>query len=165
MVHEDLGPCQVKYNNVDLGNTEGGVKFTYEGVYKYTYKDQGGETIQNVISMGKKTEVVIPLSDPALAILEDVTPGGVDGTTKFEAFNDVGRDGRAAAKELVLTRIKDNAVSADPLDVLTLPVAFPTEKIDWGFGKDGQRVVGVTFIGLPSEVSAQVGLLWRIGPA
>lgn len=159
MIHEDLGPCKVEFNSVDLGYTEGGVKVTYEGSYKETKYDQGGDTVQNVISMGKKCEVEVPLADSSLAILEDVIPGSTDGTTNFKFSNSVGMDGRAAAKTLVLTRIKSNIPSTDALDKLTLPVAFPTEKIEWGFGKDGQRVTKITFKALPSEVSGQAGLL------
>lgn len=163
MIHEDLGPCKVEFNSINLGNTEGGVKFTFEGSYKETKYDQGGDTTQNVISMGKKCEVEVPLADAALALLEDIIPGGVDGTTKFEAYNSVGKDGRASAHALVLTRIKDNVPSTDALDKLTVPVAFPMEKVEWGFGKDGQRVTKVTFKGLPSEASGVVGQLWYSG--
>lgn len=159
MVNEDLGPCTVSYNGVDLGYTEGSVKFMYEGVYKTTQYDQTGETVQNVISMGKKCEVDVPLADTAQAKLDEMIMGAVDGTTVFKLINSVGVDGRAAAKQLILTRVG----SSDALDKLYVPLAVPTEKIDWGFGKDGQRVSMVKFIGLPSVTSPNVGLIAYAG--
>ena len=161
----DLGPCQVKFNSVDLGYTHGGVKFRDEVLTVDILADQSGETPVNTVTKGRKCEAEVPLTASSLTILESIVAGATAGASNLVVANTVGKDGRTNSHDLILTRIVDNEPSTDPDETLTIFVAFPASKIEWGFDNSGQRVTLVTFKVFPDDASGNVGNMWRVGPA
>jgi hypothetical protein len=159
----EVGPCQVKYDGVDLGMTKGGVKFSDEVMKaKITY-DQTGETVQNTKTKGRVTVCSVPLTNQALALIEDLIAGAIIDADGMVVATTVGRDGRANAKELILTIMEGALPSTDPDATLVIFKADPAAKIDWGFDPDGQRITLVTFDALPDDASGNVGNMWRVG--
>lgn len=159
----EVGPCQVKFNGVDLGYTKGGVKFTDEVLKQEITYDQTGETVQNMVTKGRKTKVEVPLTNQQLSLIEALIAGATIDEDGMIVASSTGLSGRTVAKELILTILEDGAPSADPDKTLVIFKADPTSKIDWGFDNSGQRVTLVTFDALPDEASGNVGNMWRVG--
>lgn len=159
----ETGPCQVKYNGVDLGYTKGGVKFVDEVMKTEITYDQTGETVQNTVTKGRKSTVEVPLTDTQLALLEDLVAGATIDADGMIVASSTGLSGRTVAKELILTLMAGAVPSIDPDETLVIFKADPTSKIDWGFDNAGQRITLVTFNALPDDASGNVGNMWRVG--
>ena len=159
----ETGPCQIKYDGVDLGFTKGGVKFTDEVMKTEITYDQTGETVQNTVTKGRKASVEVPLTNQALALIEDLIAGATVDADGMIVATTTGLSGRSIAKELVLTIMDGALPSTDPDATLVIFKADPTSKIDWGFDNSGQRITMVTFNALPDDASGNVGNMWRVG--
>ena len=159
----ETGPCQIKYNGVDLGYTKGGVKFTDEVMKTEITYDQTGETVQNTVTKGRKSSVEVPLTNQALALIEDLIAGATVDADGMIVATTTGLSGRTGAKELILTIMAGALPSTDADATLVIFKADPTSKIDWGFDNAGQRITLVTFNALPDDASGNVGNMWRVG--
>lgn len=159
----ETGPCQIKYDGVDLGYTKGGVKFTDEVMKTEITYDQTGETVQNTVTKGRKSSVEVPLTNQALALIEDLIAGATVDADGMIVATTTGLSGRVGAKEMILTIMDGALPSTDPDATLVIFKADPTSKIDWGFDNAGQRVTNVTFSALPDDASGNVGNMWRVG--
>jgi hypothetical protein len=159
----ETGPCQIKYDGVDLGYTKGGVKFKDEVIKTEITYDQTGETVQNTYTKGRKSSVEVPLTNQALALIEDLIAGAIIDADGMIVTSSTGLSGRSIAKELILTIMDGAAPSIDPDATLVFFKADPTSKIDWGFDNAGQRITLVTFDALPDDASGNVGNMWRVG--
>ena len=159
----ETGPCQVKFDGVDLGYTKGGVKFTDEVMKTEITYDQTGETVQNTVTKGRKASVEVPLTNTALALLEDVIAGATIDADGMLVATTTGLSGRTVAKELILTLMDGALPSTDADATLVIFKADPTAKIDWGFDNSGQRITMVTFNALPDDASGNVGNMYRVG--
>lgn len=158
---KDLGPCQVLYDDVDLGKTEGGVSFRYTEDSKPVNTDQSGVTNEDEIKVGVSAcEAEVPLTRSSLGQLAKVIGGSSYTGTKLKAHNQVGVSMYDNAKELILKPIVNNAASTDESDWLVIPKAYPKVDFDIAFSKDGQRIYKVMFKGFPD---ASTGLFWQIG--
>jgi len=160
---EETGPCQIKFDDIDLGYTKGGVKFKDEVKKTEITYDQTGETIQDTVTKGRAASVDVPLTNSQLAQIEGLIAGAVVDVDGMVVSSSTGLRGRSVAKKLVLTIMEDGVPSIDPKKTLVLFKADPTSKIDWGFDNSGQRITLVTFVGLPDDASGNVGKMWRIG--
>jgi hypothetical protein len=159
----EVGPCQVKYNGVDLGYTKGGVKFSDEVMKAIITYDQTGDTTQNTVTKGRKSSCEVPLTDQQLALIDDLIAGATIDAQGMIVKSSTGLSGRSVAKELILTIYENGAPSIDPNKTIVFFKADPTSKIDWGFDNDNQRITMVTFDALPDDASGNVGNMWRIG--
>jgi hypothetical protein len=153
----------VKYDGVDLGYTKGGVKFKDEVMKTEITYDQTGETVQNTVTKGRKASVDVPLTNQALALIEDLIAGATVDADGMIVATTTGKDGRTGAKELILTIMDGASPSTDADKTLVIFKADPTSKIDWGFDNAGQRITLVTFNALPDDASGNIGNMWRVG--
>jgi len=159
----ETGPCQIKYDGVDLGYTKGGVKFVDEVMKTEITYDQTGETVQNTVTKGRKSTVDVPLTNQQLSLIESLIAGATIDGDGMLVKSSVGYVGRTGAKELVLTIMDGAAPSTDPDATLVMFRADPTSKIDWSFDNAGQRITMVTFNALPGDESTDFGKMWRVG--
>lgn len=162
---KDLGPCQVLYNSVDLGSTFGGVQFTDEQKYKELHTDQMGETIVDAVFTGREAKVVAKLTMTSLANLDTVIASSTAGATNLKVSASVGTAMYASANELILKPMVDGVASSTTSEWLHCHKAYPISKVDWGYDATNQRIVEVTFICFPSQATATLNEIWRIGPA
>ncbi|MFA5430520.1 MAG: hypothetical protein WC329_05135 [Candidatus Omnitrophota bacterium] len=153
----------MKYDGVDLGYTKGGVKFKDEVMKTEITYDQTGETVQNTVTKGRKASVDVPLTNQALALIEDLIAGATVDADGMIVATTTGKDGRTGAKELILTIMDGASPSTDADKTLVIFKADPTSKIDWGFDNAGQRITLVTFNALPDDASGNIGNMWRVG--
>jgi hypothetical protein len=76
-----LGVCQVLWNGVDLGYTQGGVEVTVKTDTHKVNVDQFGKTTINEYILGREVSVKVPLAETTLANLLQVMPGSIMVTT------------------------------------------------------------------------------------
>lgn len=157
----ELGPCQIVYDEVDLGATLGGVNFRYTEEGKPVNEDQKGVTNVDEIKIGVSAcEAEVPLSRSTLAQLAKVIGGSSYSGSKINVNNQVGVSMYDNAAELILKPIVNNVPSTNEADWLVIPKAYPKVDFDIAFSVDGQRIYKVMFKGFPD---ASTGLIWYIG--
>lgn len=160
----EVGPCQVKFNGVDLGKTKGGVTFEHkEETVAITY-DQTGKNVQNRIGVGGSATVKLALANPTLAQLQALVPGATIDADGMIVKTSVGVDKRATmAKELILTIYDGDAPSTDPEATLVIFKAIPTYEGNLKFDDSTQRSHAISFEALPDDASGNVNALYRYG--
>ncbi len=160
----EVGPCQVKFNGVDLGYTKGGVTFDHkEETVAITY-DQTGKNVQNRIGIGGSATVKLALANPTLAQLEALVPGATVDADGMLVKVSVGVDKRATmAKELILTIYEGDVPSVDPEATLVIFKAIPTYEGSLKFDDATQRSHSISFEAIPDDTSGNVNGLYRIG--
>jgi hypothetical protein len=154
---KDLGPCKVVFNDIELGDTEGGVIFRYQEDSKQSNTDIKGLTPVDIIKVGASIcEVDVPLTRTAHGILATVIGGATYTGTKIRVGGQVGVSMYDNAKVLLLKPIVDN--EASETSWLKLFKAYPQASLEVGFNKDGQRIYKITFKGF-EDVST--GFSWE----
>jgi len=162
-VIKDLGPCQVLFDNVDIGPTFGDVIFRDTVEERPIQEDQKGTTEVDGVFVGRTVEVEAPLSRSSIAKLASVVPGATSGSGKLTVANIVGKERFANAKELVLKPIVDGSPSTDDTTWLTVFKASPRTELELIYNNEGQRVYKVIFKGYPDDTSGNVDNMWKIG--
>lgn len=155
---QDLGPCRVELNGVDLGETEGSVVFRYQEDSKQVNTDQKGLTPVDKIKVGASIcEVDVPLTRTSHAILATVVGGSTYTGSKVRVGGHVGVSMYDNALPLVLKPIINNVASV--VNWLKLFKAYPMIQSETVFGKDGQRVWKITFHGFED---VDTGFSWEV---
>lgn len=160
---QSIGPCQIKFDGVDLGKTEEDVMFedTMETVdIKYS---QTGTNPQKIIATGRKVIATVPLAEATAAIIEKLAAGVVVTGSHVIASNPVGFDLTTLAKVLTLTRIVNGAPSTDEEEILRIFKAVPKVDFKLAFGSSKSKIVPVTFTGIQLLTSGHVGQMWEAG--
>lgn len=70
-----LGVCQVFYNGVDLGYTQGGVEVTVTTETHKVNVDQFGKTVVDEIIMSRNVEAKVPLAETTIENMVSIMPG------------------------------------------------------------------------------------------
>ena len=162
---KDLGPCQVLFNNIDLGPTLGGVTFKEEQKSVDIKEDGCGDTPVDAITTGKITTVTANFTRSSLAQLEKMIVSATKGATSLAVKNSVGNAMYASAQLLILKPLVDNAASVTTTEWLNIHKAYPLGAPEFKFDNSGQRVIMVVFKCFPDQTSGNVGQIWRMGPA
>jgi len=76
-----LGVCQVLYNGVDLGYTQGGVEVTVKTDTHKVNVDQFGKSTINEYILGRDISAKVPLAETTLQNLITIMPGSIMVTT------------------------------------------------------------------------------------
>ena len=157
----EAGPCQVKYDGVDVGHTQDGVEFNYEPDIRERNVDEYGTTAVELILVGENVTVAMRITQWELANLKIVIPAGLDGTSYLGIGRKPGFKLGDQAKELVLHPL-ENAGGDDSEDV-TLWKAVPNSPVPIGYNNEGDRIFEVTFKALPDTTKADGLILGKIG--
>ena len=155
---KDLGPCQVKFNGVDLGQTKGGVKFRDSMSQVEVVEDQAGTTPVDHILTGRKISVEVPMSRSTLAQLVTVIPGASSMGSYAVIKNHAGIARYSTAQKLELIPLVDGVAGAD---ALTIFKASPITDIELAFDNENQRIYKVTFNVFPDAINGN--RLYQIG--
>lgn len=166
----DLGPCQVLFNNVDLGPTDGSVKFKYTEQDAPVKEDQEGSTPVDEIITGQTTTVEVPLTRMGLASLNTLMAGCSGSGTAVASGSiaiksTVGTSRYSRAKELILKPYSNGVPSTDAKTWLHVYKASPKADFELVFGTSGQRAYKFTFTGFPDRTAGvATERIWGIGP-
>jgi hypothetical protein len=162
---KDLGPCQVLWNNIDLGPTHGGVVFKEEQHSVDIHEDGHGDTPVDAITTGKITAVEANFTRSSLTQLEYMIESSTKSATNLKVVNSVGNAMLVNAKELILKPIVDNVASVVTTEWLHVHRTYPLGAPEFKYDNSGQRVLKVAFKCFPDDLSGQVNEIWRMGPA
>lgn len=162
---KDLGPCQVLWDDNDLGPTLGGVVFKEEMATKDIKEDGHGESPVDKVFMGRQVTVECKFTRSSLTQLEKMIESSTAGVSNLKVTNSVGNPMFASAKELILKPLVDNVASSTTSEWLHVHRTYPVAAVNFSYDTDGQRVVNVTFYAFPDDTSGQAGEIWRMGPA
>lgn len=161
-----LGVCSVKFNNVDLGYTKGGVEVDVSTTTKKVTVDQFGESEINEIITGRSIKVKVPLAETTLENLVAIMPGAtlvtdsIDPTKKrVDVTNGVGTSLLALAQELRLhpTDLPAGDLSED----LVINKAMTPGAMQFAYKVDDERVFNCEFTGYPDAANGNV--LYSVG--
>lgn len=155
---KDLGPCNVSFNDVDLGKTMGGVIFRDATEERPIMEDQAGTTPVDALITGRTVTVDCPLTRASLAQLVAVIPGASSFGSYIIVNNQAGITKLQNAQKLELIPLVDGAESSDRL---TIFLASPRTDIEIVFDNDNQRVYKVVFSAFPD--SANNNRMYQIG--
>lgn len=156
-----LGVCSVKFNNVDLGHTKGGVTVTYEPTYHDVTVDMYGETVVDKRLLGEKFIAKVPLAESTLANLQIAIPEGTTSGSKLTIGSSVGDSLGDEAKQLVLHPIANDSDNLD--DDVVMHKAVVSSTIEMPFTNDGEKIIEVEFTALLDETKADGNYLGFIG--
>lgn len=156
----ELGPCQVLFgasgSEADLGKTHGGVVVTFATDVVDLVSDQYGTAPEDQVVSGQKASIACPLADISLsnlatALNQSVKTLGAD--SGIAGANIVGTKLSTKANSLILKKYVGGSPSSDDQDWITFPKAAPQANIEYGFTKDGQRVIPLTLTAYPDDAS------------
>jgi len=156
-----LGVCSVKFNNVDLGHTKGGVVVTYEPTYHDVTVDYYGETVVEKRLLGEKFTAKVPLAEATLANLAIAIPEGTTSGDKLTIGSSVGDALSDNAKVLVLHPIANEVGNLD--DDVVMHKAVVASSIELPFTNNGEKIIEVEFIALLDETKTDGNYLGFIG--
>jgi hypothetical protein len=145
----NIGPCEVTFGNVVLGDTKGGATFNYKMSTADTVADRTGTTARQRIITGVDCNVECDLTEMTVAQLKAIIPASEDNDDGLEIYNNVGVDLVASAEKLLLKPIVAGVVSTDQDEWVCLPKASCTATLGVSFKLDEQRVYKVTFTAHP----------------
>jgi len=155
---KDLGPCQITFNNVDLGKTKGGVIFRDSMDQVEVLEDQAGTTPVDHILTGRKISVEVLMSRSTLAQLTKVIPGASSMGSYAVIKNQAGIARASTAQQLILAPLVNGVASTERLTIFK---ASPVTEIELQFDNENQRVYKVTFNVYPDADNG--GRLYQIG--
>ena len=156
-----LGVCSVKFNNVDLGHTKGGVTVTYEPTYHDVTVDMYGETPVDKRLLGEKLLAKVPLAESTLANLQIAIPEGTTSGSKLTIGSTVGDSLADESKQLVLHPIANASDNLD--DDVIFHKAVVSSTIEMPFANDGEKIIEVEFTALLDETKSDGNYLGFIG--
>lgn len=149
-----FGVCNVKYNDIDLGYTKGGVEVTVETNTHEVTVDQFGETPINESIMGRRITIKVPLAETTVENLIKIMPGArlekdaVDETkTVVVVPSGVGVNLLDSAKKLVLH--PKNLDADDHSEDLVVPCAATPGGMTFSYKVDDERLFDIEFKGYP----------------
>ena len=151
-----IGVCRITFNNVDLGKSLDQVEVTPGENLKEIFHAQDGTMPYDYIPTGQGWTFKFKLTEPTWNRMKELMRGltvTADGLSA-KAGRDLYRSARENfAKEMILTRVDSDGVrSTDPVDIVTVLLAFPAITTDIGqYGPENQRAVEVTVIALYDE--------------
>lgn len=158
-----LGVCTVKFNNVDLGYTKGGVEVTVKTDTHKVNIDQFGKTPINEYIMGREVTVKVPLAETTLDNLVKIMPGATlvtDAVTPTKKVVNVqtgiGTNLLDIAQALVLRPVGKTDASED----FTVFKAATAGALNFAYKLEDERIFNVEFSGYPD---ATTGKLFAVG--
>lgn len=176
----DLGPCEVLcgviLSEAKIGETHGGVRFSYKTAAAPVMEDSKGVTPQDMVFVGiEECQVTVPLGRVTLQKLSSVLPGttysaGASGEDNLLYGHDhVGYSGADNAMSLILKPIVNGVASTDSQEWLHLPKCAPMiADSEITYDESGQRVFNVRFVSFPKTGTIGANsknIYWHIGAA
>lgn len=153
-----LGRCEVTFNSVTLGYTQGATTVKIDQEINDVFAEDFGKSPVFGVYNGHNIEVKVPLAQLAQDILTAIYPMATLETGKLEIGKTVGTTTVASSAKLVLTPVN----TSFGLESLTVHSAFPIEVGEISFSNEEQTIIEVTFKGYVDDDST-TGLLGFIG--
>ncbi|MEW6613945.1 MAG: hypothetical protein AB1401_00515 [Thermodesulfobacteriota bacterium] len=155
----ELGYCEAKYNNIDLGLTKGGCVVTITpNLYEITV-DKYGKTPIDDRDLGYSVKATVPLVEKTLSNLKVAFPFGDLSGGKLKLGGKLG--GSIAKYELNLHPAEMDA--GDKSRDVTIYKAASVNEVAIGHTNEGERIIQVTFKGYIDTTRPKGDQLVRFG--
>ncbi|MCK4521993.1 MAG: hypothetical protein KAU20_05450 [Nanoarchaeota archaeon] len=157
----ELGPCQVLYDNADVGATEGGVSIKMAEASADLKSDQSGSEPVDTIITGVSAVIECSLASIDLANFAFAHKASVvtDGNKqKVVIIPNVGMSLRDNAKKLIVKPYVNGIVTTDANKWFTFPLAGIKADEEVTYDVSTQRVIKVIFIAFASD-TGEVAIL------
>lgn len=161
----DIGPCQVTFNNTDLGGTSGNVKITFKYEKAAMMADQTGKTTLDMAISGMSCQVQTNFLEVLNKVnLQKAFPsldlGGSSPHQYLDLHNKVGTRQIASASPLILHPLNVDQTDAD-LDYYFW-LALPSEDSEITKGP-GEQVAMKLLFNILLDTSVSPYRLFRYG--
>jgi len=133
-----IGACQVKFGDLDLGYTSGGVVVSVQTKTKPS-NEVGLPTHYDYLVTDTSVMVECPLVEMKSDALINIFPWAVESGDAVSISDASGKRLRQYAKALVLTPINEND------DIIEIPKATPIAEIKSKLANNSERIVVVRF--------------------
>ena len=144
-----LGPCEVTFDSSTVITCEGGVDVTIADAAADLHTDATGTGACDSVITGANVSVKVNMADYDLDKFAKVFPCatqvGTGDTSRVEIRTAVGTALLALSKELLIKKYVNGSVSSAKKDWITVPKAFPSGEVAFGFKKDAQTVFPLSF--------------------
>jgi hypothetical protein len=164
----EFGPCQVVFNNQDLGYFKGGVTFRYEVDYIDIEVDQVGTPVDTRIK-AERAIATVPMVQLGLTLLSKIMPTGtyvLDGAGSKKKMSFGGDQvSTSDLAELVITPVSDNAatIGTNANEKVTIYKCIAKPQLSKAYNRDGERVVPVEFHGRADTTRSAGDQLFLLG--
>lgn len=161
----DIGPCTIKYNDVDLGATDGGVKVTVKQNVEDVTVDQFGKMPVDKVDAGMEVTVEANLAEYSFDALAVALPNATvqDGTLgkKLVIGKMAGTQLAQFAKELVIhpTALAESDTSKDW--VIYKAMCVSELNIDYEVTK--KKIIKLVFSAIPDLTKTSGNYLCHFG--
>lgn len=144
-----LGPCELEFNETNLGETSGGVTLTFSESTQTTTVDRTGETSRSKVVTGTNCTVAGALAEASLNQIQAVTGGEYRGNTQegLHLRNRTGTDLVQQAKKLILKPIEEGEATTDTSKWIVIPKSSVNPNFQPQFALGTQKIFGFTFEG------------------
>jgi hypothetical protein len=162
----DKGPCRIIYGYgesaaLDLGDYFGQVNLAWETHVSNIEVEAMGDTPVDAIFTGMEASLEVPLTRPALDVLEAVLMGELitesGGNKYLKLKNPSGCSLKDLSKALVLKPLCNGVVDPDPANWVYIPYAVPIPAGALVFDRATQRTFPVKFLIFASDESPDIG--------
>ena len=153
----ELGPCQVEWNAVDVGKTQGGVTVSIKDDSVDLMSDQYGTGAEDTVITGTTVEVTLALAEVDADKLKSILQpqGGTTAAGVMVGRNKTSTALLALAQTLELTKYVGGVPSTNAADVITFPKAAPVGDVELSYDASNQRIANVTFKCFPGVVNSE----------
>lgn len=160
-----LGVCDVYFNGVDLGYTQGGVTLTVDTQVHEVLVDQEGPAPVSAIIMGRRCTCVVPLAETDYDRLEELMPASTytaGSPGKWELESGAAENLMTYAKIL---RLHPHALDvSDQTNDIWIWKAAPVGNINFTMTQDGEWIYPINFTGfVPETGHAHQGVILTFG--
>ena len=163
-VLDDLGPCSLTYNSVDIGAPFGNVLFNFSDENRSIHEAKHGTTPVDAVRVGRAVVVEAELTRLQIATLGTLVPGAsVSSVTgKMTVRSQVGGSLYASAYELIIKPLENGVASATATKWIHVKKCIPRPDFSIVYGNEegDQRRFKVFFDAFPD---ATTNILWTIG--
>lgn len=171
MIRQNLriGDCEIYFNEVSLGQTRGGIDFSFEREFEDLMVDKFASPLDMALKSQNLT-VKVNLAEAITENLEKAIPegrfaqnGGAGGDSKLGLGNFTGY---LLFQDAGLLRLHPRRNAPTNLDEdIYIWKAVSADNVEMPFKVDEQRLIPITFRALADETQADGEVLGRIGNA
>jgi len=161
----NVGPAELTWNSVILGETFGGVNFRHTQETVEVFYDKYGRTVVDAITVGSVVTIEAKLTDTTVAQLNAVLYGSSVEVTPDHLLvsNSVGESLFDDAQELIIKPMDGIIPTTDTTKHIHVFKCTPVANLDVVFDNENQKIYLVEFKVFPDDTTGNVGALWSLG--
>lgn len=156
--------CDVTFNAVDLGHTQGGVEIEYKPKYKEITADKFGETPIDKVLVGEALTVKCKLAETSFEVLKAAIAAGTLETDSTDNMLKIGKGaGFRASSVAYALLLHPTDMAAETDNDFTVYKAVCVEGVKIAHEVDKEAVYEVTFEALVDESKEDGNVLAHYG--